>query len=225
MKFWKSLLAAGTLTTLASVHASAQAFALGCTGGSQSVSRLVTDVGVANWTNRGTIFNVSGHDASNDNYYTGYTGTQIGRSFFIFNVSQLTGATTARLELTNGCQREAGTFVFRGINSPSTIPSWLTQFGATPYYDQIVAGGQYATFTTVGTFFSAPGNLWQMNLSGSAVADLNTAASSNGSFGIGGFISPDVPVNTVPEPASVVLLGLGLSCIVGLAGRRRTKRI
>ena len=223
MKISKVLGALAAVTTFATVPVGAQvgSWALGCTGGGGSISRLVTDLGTVSWANRGWINSGFGHSGGNDNYYTGEYGGSFMRSFFVFDVGRLGGATTATLELTNACQNDAGTFVFSGINNPGSLPSWTGSFPASPYFNQVASGGQYGTYTTTGVGGSSPNNLWSIALGGSAVADLNAAAGGTGVFGIGGAISTDVPISTVPEPASIVLVAAGVASLAGFSARRR----
>jgi len=122
----------------------------------------------------------------------GGTGT-----FFIYGT--LTG-TSVQGDGTNGAGNVANTY-----NQVST-----TQLAAFP-----AAGGPLSASQTIGntvfTFTEASPT------SDYARATINPAAGSNGN---GGFSALITPSSTIPEPASVVMLSLGI-CGVGLAGLRK----
>jgi len=142
-----------------------------------------TDYLYVDATERGWWDETGDHTSSNDNTYTGFDGIEVLNSYFIFDLSGITGDMTGarlKLELQNyyGIDPSETFSVYDVSTDAATLEASGT--GQTAIFDDLQTGNVYGTFEVtsgdVGTIIEIP-------LSASAVSDINTAA--GGTFAVG----------------------------------------
>jgi hypothetical protein len=205
-----------------------------------SLTTLTTDKGSVSWIRRGTFAGYDGGTlaynqrlnganfvGAGDYFIDGATRFAAARAYFIFDVSSLAGSSWAQLSVTQGGVQGAETVGFRVLSNPFGF-SGIGSFG---YAISDVMWGSLGTGSLVGTFtFDAPTGASSalpitIDLGEAAVSGINAAAAGGdgGWFGVGAALGADVPVSSVPEPSTTVLLATGLAVLL-LTTRRRAGR-
>lgn len=206
-----------------------------------SITTLTTDKGSVSWIRRGTFVGyVGGAQAYNqrlnganyvgagDYFIDGATQFAAARDYFIFDVTSLSGSSWATLSVTQGGVQGTDVVGFRVLQNPLDYTG-ISSFG---FAISDVMWGLLGAGSLVGSFaFDAPSGSSSssqiaIDLGASAVSGINAAAdaANGGWFGIGGALGADVPVSTVPEPATSVLAAAGLLAVIGVVRRRGSQR-
>lgn len=156
-------------------------------------------------------YNANGsHSTSNLNYLTGELSGLGYNSFFAFDF-QLLEAEIFSAALRINTEAVQGTPTINFFHFGGDIGALVNGTGGTTAYGQLGSG----VFVGQRSYTSADSDTWQ-NIDLNA-AGLDAIASSGGYVAFGGTTAP---VEVVPEPISMVLLGSGLFG-VGAAARRR----
>lgn len=128
------------------------------------------------------------HETWNINTFTGYLDGDVLRSWYVFDISALTGpVSSAVLTFVGG----NGNYVSSDASETASLYDVTTDLaalvggtGGTAAFEDLGSGAVYGTFGTGGTYTPMPEI--SLSLSGAAVADLNAAIQSGaGVFGIG----------------------------------------
>lgn len=205
-----------------------------------SVTTLTTDKGSVSWIRRGTFVGYTGgplaynqrlnganYVGAGEYFIDGATRFAAARNYFIFDVSALSGSSWATLSVTQGGIQGSDVVGFRVLQNPLDY----TGIGSFGFAISDVMWGLLGSGSLVGSFaFSAPAGQFSdsqvaIQLSESAVLGINAAAAgaNGGWFGIGGALGADVPVSTVPEPSTPLMLVAGLLAMCVMS-RRRAER-
>ncbi len=160
------------------------------------------------------------HNSGNTNYIAG--SSSLYRNFLAFDISSISNnVTSATLQLYTYTISQSGTYSLFDVTTPV---AQLTAGGSglTGIYNDLGSGSNYGSISLAP---SQSNSFIQITLNANAIADIN--AKSGGKFAIGGAYnsvgyafgyssfnqSNKLILNTgasVPEPASLLLLGLGL---------------
>lgn len=193
-----------------------------------STAQSEFDTGVLN---QGWWSDTRSNSDDNSNYYTGLFGSETLRSFFTFDLSQLTGTvTSATLRVQRGDQ--SGNVNLK-LSDVSTAASAVNSNvgSSSAIFNDLGTGNSYGVFQIK----TGPSTDYlSFTLNDRAITDINAATNF---FTIGGMVNPNqyifaattgnqfvtyldlnVVSAAVPEPTTIALLGLGL---LGFAASRR----
>lgn len=134
-------------------------------------------------TERGWWSEAGDHSSSNDNTFTGFDGSYVLNSYFIFDLSGITGNKTGarlRLELQNyyGVDPSETCSVYDVSTDAATLEADGT--GQTAIFNDLETGNVYGTFEVES---GDVGSIIEIPLSAKAISDINKAA--GGTFAVG----------------------------------------
>lgn len=197
-----------------------------------------------NATDSGWYSEFGFHDASNTNYITGFTGSQVTRSFFVFDLSSISGLiVSATLRLPNFQSLSPDATETFAMFDVSTALATLTAGGSglTGIFADLGTGTSYGSGPTPGGV--TLGTTQDFGLNADGLAALNAAL--GGQVALGGALTtlsgqvlaneyafgfsqdsiPQLLVETtqaVPEPGNMmVVLLCGAAVVCGSRARRR----
>ena len=209
-----------------------------CSLTNSSGSDCISTNGFQGWVESG-LLNFAGA-AGNTKYIAGLFNGANHDNFFGFDLAERGSITSAALviysgvistELTYSLNSLTGTGLETALQVAFTDKSTTISSPNTSFYDDIEGGEPYTTYAIDP---SSP-TVLDISLNGLAVRDIN-AAIQNGSgfFAIGGSVTPDPPIFsvppplptpiTVPEPSTWVMMLAGFAGI-GFARRRRPAKL
>lgn len=182
--------------------------------------------------NQGWWSSTSQNSNANDNHFTGLFEAEVFNSFYSFNLTGLSGtATSATLRVHRGGQSGLVNLGFWDVGTAASTVNNNVGVNSSIFAD-LGTGNSYGSYSVAN---GSDNDYLSFNLNAQALLDI---ASAGGFFTIGAavgqnefifsftgrdvtFLDVTTSLSTVPEPGSLVLIGLGLA---GLALARRRKQ-
>lgn len=224
---WRLLLGAATVG-LSFVGQASAAYILGCTGGTGTANELVLGLSsggirmlstgqdlIGQGLNQGWWSDSQPVSQDNDNYFVGDLGNSRLNNFFTFKVSDVARGSivsaTLRIHETGCGQGFPVTYSLFDVSTDATTLNLNDGINAAILND-LGSGASYGSVSLANN----PTGPFEISLTSAAIADIEDSIGQY--FSIGGTLAP---AQSVPEPLSASLIGLGLAGIVWSQRRRR----